>query len=160
MEDEMGNFNTYNIYDECGKDQRRRKLSDRKITTNHSAPPTDGGDGDGNDLDQYEGVVAKWRQILSQKTVSVSTSESMTLNAGLPYIIAYNYEYTHTYTHAYSHIYAPTYANTCSHICIGYSQALNDYACGGETAMSVWLDEPSVIEALHVKAGTVGTSSV
>ena len=156
----MGNFNTYNIYDECGKDQRRRKLSDRKITANHSAPPTDGGDGDGNDLDQYEGVVAKWRQILSQKTVSVSTSESMTLNAGLPYIIAYNYEYTHTYTHAYSHIYAPTYANTCSHICIGYSQALNDYACGGETAMSVWLDEPSVIEALHVKAGTVGTSSV
>lgn len=121
MEDEMGNFNTYNIYDECGKDQRRRKLSDRKITTDHSAPPTDGGDGDGNgnDLDQYEGVVAKWRQILSQKTVSVSTSESMTLNAG-------------------------------------YGQALNDYACGGETAMSVWLDEPSVIEALHVKAGTVG----
>lgn len=34
--------------------------------------------------------------------------------------------------------------------------ALNDYTCGGQTASDVWLSEPSVIAALHVKAGTVG----
>lgn len=38
----------------------------------------------------------------------------------------------------------------------GYGQALNDYECGAETAMDAWLSEPSVIEALHVKAGTTG----
>lgn len=35
-------------------------------------------------------------------------------------------------------------------------QALNGYECGAETAMDAWLAEPSVIEALHVKAGTPG----
>merc|ERR1711871_670883 len=107
MEAEMGNFNTYNIYDECGKDQRRRNLlTDRKVT-------------DGDELEQYDGQIAKWRQIMSEKTVSVSTEQSMTLNAG-------------------------------------YGEALNDYACGGETVMSDWLAEPSVVEALHVKANTPG----
>jgi carboxypeptidase C (cathepsin A) len=38
----------------------------------------------------------------------------------------------------------------------GYGAALNDYECGGETAMDEWLADPSVIEALHVKAGTAG----
>ena len=38
----------------------------------------------------------------------------------------------------------------------GYSQALNDYECGAETAQDAWLSEPSVMEALHVKADTVG----
>ena len=38
----------------------------------------------------------------------------------------------------------------------GYGQALNDYQCGAETAMDAWLAEPAVIEALHVKANTVG----
>ena len=38
----------------------------------------------------------------------------------------------------------------------GYSQALNDYSCGAETAMDTWLAEPSVIEALHVKPNTPG----
>ena len=38
----------------------------------------------------------------------------------------------------------------------GYTAALNDYQCGSETAMDAWLAEPSVIEALHVKAGTPG----
>ena len=34
--------------------------------------------------------------------------------------------------------------------------ALNDYSCGGMTAMDAWLAEPSVMAALHVKSGTVG----
>jgi len=38
----------------------------------------------------------------------------------------------------------------------GYTQALNDYSCGAETAMDAWLATPSVIEALHVKATNVG----
>ena len=38
----------------------------------------------------------------------------------------------------------------------GYGQALNDYQCGAETAMDAWLAEPAVIDALHVKANTVG----
>ena len=38
----------------------------------------------------------------------------------------------------------------------GYSAALHDYECGGETAMDAYLADPSVIAALHVKAGTVG----
>jgi hypothetical protein len=36
------------------------------------------------------------------------------------------------------------------------AQALNGYQCGAETAMDAWLSEPSVMEALHVKAGTAG----
>jgi len=38
----------------------------------------------------------------------------------------------------------------------GYSAALHDYECGGETAQDAWLADPSVIAALHVKDGTVG----
>lgn len=38
----------------------------------------------------------------------------------------------------------------------GYSQALNDYECGAETAMDAYLADPRVIEALHVKADTLG----
>jgi len=34
--------------------------------------------------------------------------------------------------------------------------ALNDYTCGGGAAMSVFLAQPSVQKALHVKAGTKG----
>ena len=38
----------------------------------------------------------------------------------------------------------------------GYSEALNGYECGAENAMGAWLAEPSVVEALHVKADTTG----
>jgi hypothetical protein len=38
----------------------------------------------------------------------------------------------------------------------GYGQALNDYECGAETAMDEYLASSQVIDALHVKAGTVG----
>ena len=34
--------------------------------------------------------------------------------------------------------------------------ALNDYACGGGAAMHPYLSDPSVVKALHVKAGTDG----
>jgi len=34
--------------------------------------------------------------------------------------------------------------------------ALNDYACGGGAAMHPYLSDPSVVKALHVKAGTNG----
>ena len=36
------------------------------------------------------------------------------------------------------------------------SGALNDYACGGGTAAGIWLGQPDVAEALHVKTGTKG----
>lgn len=38
----------------------------------------------------------------------------------------------------------------------GYSQALNDYTCGAETAMDAWLSNDAVVAALHVKANTPG----
>lgn len=38
----------------------------------------------------------------------------------------------------------------------GVGQALNDYECGASEAMDAWLAEPSVVEALHVTAGTPG----
>jgi len=41
-------------------------------------------------------------------------------------------------------------------ISAGYSQALNDYECGAETAMDAWLKDASVVSALHVTAGTPG----
>lgn len=95
MNEQIGNFDIYNIYDECGRDDRRRaQESDVKTMT-------------------------QVREILSAREVVVPTSASFKQSAG-------------------------------------YSQALNGYECGAETAMDAWLAEPSVIEALHVKAGTTG----
>jgi len=37
-------------------------------------------------------------------------------------------------------------------------EALNDYECGGETAMDAYLAEPSVQAALHVRGNTAGQS--
>jgi hypothetical protein len=34
--------------------------------------------------------------------------------------------------------------------------AVNDYPCGGQKAMGVWLGQPAVTAALHVKTGTKG----
>ena len=85
----------YNIYDECGQDQRRRlEKSEKKSFT-------------------------AIREELAQSTVVVETKDSFSQSAG-------------------------------------YSQALNDYSCGAETAMDAWLADPSVIAALHVKANTPG----
>lgn len=94
MEEEIGTFNIYNIYDECGRDQRRLE--------------------EGSGM----GLMEAFRK-MGNKTVDVETTDSFKRSAG-------------------------------------YSGALNDYTCGAETAMDTWLAEPSVIEALHVKAGTVG----
>lgn len=93
MNEEIGNFYIYNIYDECGADQRRRLSSESTL------------------LDAYDQM--------SQKKVTVETKDSF-------------------------------------HVSAGYGQALNGYECGAETAMDAWLAEPSVVEALHVKAGTPG----
>ena len=41
---------------------------------------------------------------------------------------------------------------------VGGGGALNDYSCGGQKAMGMWLSQPDVIAALHVKAGTPGMS--
>lgn len=38
----------------------------------------------------------------------------------------------------------------------GYTQAINDYVCGAETAMDDWLAVPAVMEALHVLPNTPG----
>jgi len=94
MNSEMGNFNIYNIYDECGSDQRRALRG--------SSMP-----------------LGQIYQHLDEKTVLVTPRQSFKISAG-------------------------------------YSEALNDYQCGAETAMDAWLAEPSVIAALHVKANTVG----
>lgn len=94
MNSEIGNFNIYNVYDECGLDQRRNLRSERLS-------------------------LQRLYEILDEKSVLVTPKQSWTLAAG-------------------------------------YGQALNDYQCGAETAMDAWLAEPSVIEALHVQANTVG----
>mmetsp|Transcript_32037 Transcript_32037/g.54030 ORF Transcript_32037/g.54030 Transcript_32037/m.54030 type:complete len:208 (+) Transcript_32037:1108-1731(+) len=85
----------YNIYDECGADDRRRRAS------------------------AAQGGLQRVREALSAARVTVSTEASFSVSAG-------------------------------------YSQALNDYECGAESAMSAWLSEASVVEALHVKADTPG----
>ena len=87
----------YNIYDECGKDDRRRNLAN---------------------VDGKTGLTAV-RDILSARSVNVETADSFKVSAG-------------------------------------YTQALNDYTCGAETAMDAWLAAPSVVAALHVTAGTPG----
>lgn len=101
MEQQVGQFNVYNIYDECGADQRRRLSADG---TSNNAPKK-----------SFSDV----REALASKVVTVETADSFKVSAG-------------------------------------YGQALNDYECGAETVMDEWLAEPSVVEALHVKAGTVG----
>eukprot|EP01038_Epipyxis_sp_PR26KG_P009761 gene9761-13132_t len=97
MEKQIGDFDVYNIYDRCGKDERRRLMQ-----ADHKRKP-------------FQAV----REILSNPYVTVETSDSFSINAG-------------------------------------YGEALNDYTCGAETAMDEWLANPSVVDALHVKAGTVG----
>ena len=84
----------YNIYDECGKDERR------KLTGASEATPL---------------TFSQVRNVMSQTTVTVETADSFSVSAG-------------------------------------YSQALNDYECGAETAMDEWLADPAVVAALHVKA--------
>jgi carboxypeptidase C (cathepsin A) len=90
---QMGKYNVYNIYDECGRDQRRKLESVSSATD----------------------LLNK----LSSKTITVETAQSFKVSAG-------------------------------------YSQALNDYECGAETAMDAYLADSRVIEALHVKADTPG----
>jgi serine carboxypeptidase-like clade 1 len=94
MNEEIGNFDIYNIYDECGRDDRRR-------------------------LKSSESSLMGAFELMSQQTVTVETADSFKVSAG-------------------------------------YGQALNGYQCGAESAMDAWLAEPSVVEALHVKAGTSG----
>eukprot|EP01034_Spumella_vulgaris_P031226 gene31226-38586_t len=95
VEEQIGQFDVYNIYDECGADERRRLTSAPRPTL---------------------GAI---HNIMSQSTVTVESADSFSVSAG-------------------------------------YSQALNDYTCGAETAMDAWLADPSVVAALHVKAGTPG----
>lgn len=97
MEEAIGQFNIYNIYDECGRDQRR-------LEEVEGSP--------------HMGLMDAFRK-MSNKTVHVETSDSFKRTAG-------------------------------------YTGALNDYSCGAETVMDAWLAEPSVMEALHVKADTAG----
>jgi len=61
METQIGTFDVYNIYDECGSDERRRKLVDRA----HERMP-------------FSAV----RKMLSADTVEVSTAQSFSINAG------------------------------------------------------------------------------
>lgn len=89
----------YNIYDECGQDQRRRKLG--KVSS------------------EKRNFIDIMRDDLSKKQIVVDTKDSFSVSAG-------------------------------------YGQALNDYSCGAETAMDIWLADPSVAEALHVTLDTVG----
>jgi hypothetical protein len=86
----------YNIYDECGRDDRRRATESTGKT-----------------------ALSAVREILSAKSITVETADSFKVSAG-------------------------------------YSQALQDYTCGAETAMDAWLADPAVVAALHVTAGTPG----
>jgi hypothetical protein len=38
----------------------------------------------------------------------------------------------------------------------GTAGAVNDYTCGGGQAMDVWLAQPEVVKALHVRPNTAG----
>ena len=96
VEVQIGTFDVYNIYDECGNDDRRR-LSEGSPAKRSFADV---------------------RKELSAKRVVVETKQSFRRSAGY--------------------------------------DAVNDYSCGGETAMDSWLAEPSVVSALHVKSGTAG----
>jgi hypothetical protein len=63
MEDEIGNFNIYNIYDTCGSDQRRRRLHEVKNKKQRLS-------------------LSKVREILSSKRVNISTEDSFKVSAG------------------------------------------------------------------------------
>ncbi|RYG68167.1 S10 family peptidase [archaeon] len=93
MESQIGQFDVYNIYDECGTDDRRR--------LSHTAS------------------LLKAREMMASSVVQVSTEDSFKVTGA-------------------------------------YTQALNDYVCGAETAMDAYLADPTVIDALHVKANTPG----
>lgn len=100
MEQQLGTYNVYNIYDNCGADQRRR----RELMGQDTHKPM-----------SFMDV----RKKLAQAEILVETKDSFSVTAG-------------------------------------YGEALNDYVCGGETAMTAWLSEPSVAEALHVTLNTPG----
>lgn len=62
MEKQLGTFDVYNIYDECGQDERRRSL----MAKNFDIPKS----------------LKEVREILSRPSVVVETSDSFSLNAG------------------------------------------------------------------------------
>jgi hypothetical protein len=66
----LGAFNIYNIYDECGQDQRRRKLSAVADTAFANADTTE------------LMPLKEAREILSRVMVEVDTKASFTRNAG------------------------------------------------------------------------------
>ena len=109
METQIGQFDIYNIYDECGADDRRRLAESRAGADSQ----------DVHSSVQPRKTFAEVRAALSASVVTVETADSFRVSAG-------------------------------------YSQALNDYSCGAETAMDAWLAEPSVVAALHVIANTPG----
>ena len=95
MNEQMGDFDVYNVYDECGEDNRR-KLGEKKKMS-----------------------LLEVSKSMARSEVTVSTSDSFSVSAG-------------------------------------YSTTLNDYECGGHTAMNAYLTESTVIDAIHVKSDTVG----
>lgn len=97
----------YNIYDECGSDNRRRRLKSEGVMA---------------------GSVSSLKDLyvqMGRESVEVSTDESREM---LPGRLHDEEEASFT----------------------------TDYECGSHTGMNAWLAEPSVVEALHVTAGTVG----
>lgn len=93
MYEQMGDYDVYNVYDECGADNRRRLTVRKPLREVFAA--------------------------MAAEKVTVMTEDSFRISAG-------------------------------------YSATMNDYECGGHTAMNAWLAEPSVVEALHVTANTPG----
>lgn len=101
--------NRYNIYDECGSDNRRRRNLKESTSSSVSSLRS-----------VYERLAAE--------QVTVSTTESFLVNPG-----------------SFS---------------LGTETPATDYECGSHQGMNAWLAEPSVVEALHVTAGTVGMTYV
>jgi len=104
MNDQLGDFDVYNVYDECGSDNRRL---------------TAAADADGVQSPPRQSSWTEIAAVMGQKSVRVDTVDSFRVSAG-------------------------------------YSGAVNDYTCGGHTAMNAYLAEPSVMAALHVLPDTVG----
>jgi hypothetical protein len=67
MNKEVGTFNIYNIYDTCGRDQRRRRLREVDETST-------------SDRDHLS--FSKIREVMSSKVLNISTTDSFKVSAG------------------------------------------------------------------------------
>ena len=108
MNSRSGSFNTYNIYDTCGRSSMLETLDKMASTTVETTDPTD----------------ARPHPQLGEPP-----------------------------RHRHG-------AAAIDSVAVDVGGAVNDYKCGGESAASAWLNEPSVQAALHVDGSKPGQKYV